>query len=209
MTEIDIDKLDGNFFAAGKTYKAGTDISAQTALLIATAGADGKISVVAVCGENGKSKCYLMHSDNATVTEREAVTEKELGATVTVNEAYIYSAPYVCKSTQLKNIESGDPLKVVGEVTKENNPELARDFYKVEFEAESGTQTGYVPFEYVSLFTFIENDPVATPDPDYSEESVVKEVLLVLVVVVLVLAAGGYIVYVLTADKAKKQNKDK
>lgn len=210
MTEIDIDNLNGEFFSAGETYKAETDISAKTALLLATCGENGKISIVMVCGNDGKkSACYIMHSDNTSAVAREAVSPNELGATVTVDDAFIYSAPYVCKSTQLKAINSGDPLKVIGEVKKEENPELMRDFYKVEFSTENGTDVGYVPFGYVSPFTYIENDPEEKPDPNYSEEDLIKEVILVIVVIVLVLAAGGYIVFVLTSDKNKKRNKEK
>ncbi len=210
MTEIDIDKLDGEFFSAGETYKAETDINAKTALLLATCGESDKISIVMVCANDGKkSACYIMHSDNTTAAAREAVSPKELGATVTVDDAFIYSTPYVCKSTQLKAINSGEPLKVVGEVKKSDNPELVRDFYKVEFTTENGTDVGYVPFGYVSPFTYIEDDPAEKPDPDHSEENLIKEVILVIVVIVLVLAAGGYIIFVITSDKNKKRNKDK
>lgn len=202
VTGIDIDALGEARFAAGETHK--TD-EAFAALLLATCGTDGKISVITLCG-TGKS--YILHSDDVSVVDRQAVSETNLGATVTVDDAYIYSAPYVCKSTQLAPINAGDIVKVTGEVTKDLNPELARDFYKVEFKSENGgTISGYVPYGYVSPYEYNEKPPVETPDPDGTEENLIKPVVLIIVVIALVLIAAGYLIFVATGGKNKKNKK--
>ncbi len=214
MTELSIDETDGEYFKTGATLTAGKEITAKTALLLANTGKDGKISIVMTTDGN-KSACYIMHSDGTGAIERQPVKQKTLGATVTVDDGFIYTAPFVCANTRLFDgetqvkIKSGDALKVTGEITKDDNPELARSFYKVEFTDEDGkTHTGYVPTGYVSPFAFIEPPPTVTPDPDYSEENVIKTVVLVILVVMLVLAAGGYIVYALWAGKFKKKDKN-
>lgn len=220
MTETDLDKTDeenGEYFSAGKTVKAGSEVTALTALLLAQTGKDDGISLVMISDESGKNSCYLMNSDDVRIVSRNAVNASPKGttATVTVAKGYIYSAPYVCASTHVTGggeeieIESGLKLEVLGEVTKEDNPELARSFYKIKFTEDGEEIIGYVPTGYVSHFTFIENGPVETDDPTYTEESAVKVVVLVLLVVALVLGAGGYMIYSATSGKRKKTKKTK
>ena len=161
-------------------------------------------------GGETEGKCYILRSDDVASIERAAMEEKSLGATVTVAEGFVYSAPFVCAKKQVREIKSGDKLGVKGEIKKEVCTELVRDFYKVSWTDESGAeQTGYVPFGYVSLFTISEDPPVETPDPDYTQENSIRPVVLILLVVVLVLAALGYLVFVGTANKAKKTKNKK
>lgn len=213
MTKVSADKLDGKYFSVDDyqkdTVTAGKEITAETALLLATAGTDGCISMVMLCGE-ANSACYILRTADTSATDRDSVKYEtgDLAATVTVADGYIYTAPYVCKSTQLVNIKAGDIVKVAGEVTKATNPELVRDFYKVEFTtADEETVTGYVPFGYVSPYKYEEKPPVETPDPDYDEGDLIKPVVLIIVVIALVLIAAGYLIFVATDGKIKKSEK--
>ncbi|MDE6586291.1 MAG: hypothetical protein K2K80_06400, partial [Clostridia bacterium] len=218
MTEVDIDTTNGEYFSTGKTLKAGVEVPALSALLLAKTGANDSISLVMVCGENdGDSQCYLINSINTRPVTRETVNILPTGttATVTVAKGYIYSAPYVCAGTHVADeeieieIESGLKLEVLGEVTKSDNPELVLSFYKIRFTEDGKVRVGYVPTGYVSHFTFVENKPIETPDPDYSEENLIRIVVLVLLVVALVLGAGGYMVYQITTGKRKNGKKEK
>ncbi len=205
MTEIDLD-------GSGETFKVKETVNAAegvTALLLGAVGDNGGVSIIMTGGET-EGKCYILRSDDVASIERAAMEEKSLGATVTVAEGFVYSAPFVCAKTQVREIKSGDKLGVKGEIKKEVCTELVRDFYKVSWTDESGAeQTGYVPFGYVSLFTISEDPPVETPDPDYTQENSIRPVVLILLVVVLVLAALGYLVFVGTANKAKKTKNKK
>lgn len=222
LTEVNIDETQGEsgeYFSTGKTVKVGGEVSALSALLLARTGADDGISVIMICdeSESGKGSCYLMNSKDVKVITREAISAMPAGttATVTVAKGYMYTAPYVCESTHVSDgdtqieIESGLKLEVLGEVSKATNPELVRSFYKIRFTEDGKERVGYVPTGYVSHFTFVENDPIVTPDPDYSEENLVRVVVLVLLVVALVLGAGGYMIYSATSGKRKKNKKVK
>lgn len=215
LTEINADKLDGKYFETGKTLKTGKDIPTSTALLIATAGTEGSISMVMLCGET-RNVCYILRTADTEPVERQAISvpvfngvaTPDLAATVTVGEGFIYTAPFVCKSTQIAQIKAGENVKITGAVLKTDNPEIARDFYKVEFIAENDYRvTGYVPFGYVSPYEFIEKPPVEQPDPDYSEQNLIKPVVLIIVVIALVLIAVGYLIFVATDGKNKKDKK--
>ena len=119
----------------------------------------------------------------------------------------MYSSPFISSATQLKAIDSGYLFELLGEVKKSDNPELLRDFYIVKLLDDSEQEViGYVPFEYVSLYTFIEKEPETTPDPEFTQEDLVKPVILIIIVVALVLLAVAYLVYVGTAKKDKDKN---
>lgn len=209
MTEItDINALSGKYFETGATIK--TD--AKTVLLLCTCGTDDGISIVMIAETaNGKTKgnCYMLRTADTRAVNRESVEKlEENSATVTIAEGFIYSSPYVCASTQAAGIKSGDKVEIAGVVRQNSNPEIMRDFYLVKL---SGGASGYVPHEYVSMFEYIEKEPEKTVDPDYSEEDMIKPVVLIIIVIALVLIAVGYLVYVGTSDKKKlkKDNGDK
>ena len=61
----------------------------------------------------------------------------------------------------------------------------------------------------MSTFTFNEEPPQTTPDPDATFDDVVKPVVLILIVILLIAIAVGYIVYVGTSDKRKSKKTDK
>lgn len=218
MTEVDLSDLDNNFFKTGETVTAGDGVTNETALLLGTTGKDEGISIVTVLikstTENGvKSthKTYLLRSDNTKAIKRTlSISESEhpLSGTVTVSEGYLYSSPVVGNSTQLEKIVSGQLFEICGELQKTSNPELKYDFYLIKYTDDAGTvHKGYLPFEYVSLNTYIEKEPENFVDPDYSEEDLVRPAVLILIVIVLVLIAAGYLVYTGTSGKNKQQNK--
>ena len=58
----------------------------------------------------------------------------------------------------------------------------------------------------ISTFTFNEDPPVKTPDPEATTEDLIKPVVLVLIVLLLIAIAAGYLIYIGTSDKRKKKN---
>ena len=213
-TEVDLDGDNGEYFKTGNTLVIGKDEKAVTALLLAKTGADDGISLVMV-NDGTKCVCYIMRTADASPVNRTgAIKEMNKNATVTVADGFVYTLPFVSASTHLKTegreykIKSGDALKVVGEVTKADNPELLRDFYKVELSKEGETPLyGYVPIGYVSLFSYVEPPQTETPDPDYTEENIVRPAVLILLVVILALSAGGYVIFVFSSGKTKKDKR--
>lgn len=203
LTQIDADKLDGTYFEVGDTFLAGGGaISAgESALLLCTAGADGEVSLIA-----SGSACYLLRTENTTAAARSALTDTQFNqATVSIASAYAYASPYISSATQLFEIKSGDVVSVLGTVTTASSPELAHDFYKIVYtDGDGSAHTGYVPYGYVSQFTYVETEPAVTQDPAYTEDNLIKTVVLVLVVIVLVLIAAGYLAFIGTSDRRKK-----
>ncbi len=204
LTQIDITGLDGEFFKADATFKVGVDFHSTQALLLCKTGDSDGISVITIDG-----KCYIMRTDCTTSISRNSVSKapENTRATATVSQSYMYSSPFISSATQLKAIDSGYLFELLGEVKKSDNPELLRDFYIVKLLDDSEQEViGYVPFEYVSLYTFIEKEPETTPDPEFTEEDLVKPVILIIIVVALVLLAVAYLVYVGTTKKDKDKN---
>lgn len=203
MTKIkDINDLSGEYFKTDETVNA----EAKTVLLLCKTGKDDGISIVMINETlNGKAggACYMLRTDDTREIARNSVEQKDYLATVTIAEGFIYSSPYVCGATQVAKIASGDKVEIQGFITHEQNEEVLRDFYLVKL--EDGTK-GYVPQEYVSMFSYIEKDPEATKDPDYSEDDMIKPVVLILIVIALVFLAVGYLVYVGTSGKKKQKN---
>lgn len=204
MTEItNLNALSGKYFETGETVRA----DAKTVLLLTTCGKDGGISIVMDgARQDGKNNgcCYILRTANTREINRESVeTVEENSATVTIAEGFIYSSPYVCAATQAAAVKSGDKVEILGIVRKSGNPEIMRDFYLVKL---NDGASGYVPNEYISMFEYIEKDPEKTDDPDYSEEDMIKPVVLIIIVIALVLIAAGYLVYVGTSDKKKKKD---
>ncbi len=127
-TEVDLDGDNGEYFKTGNTLVIGKDEKAATALLLAKTGADDGISLVMV-SDGTKCVCYIMRTADASPVNRTgAIKEMNKNATVTVADGFVYTLPFVSASTHLKTegreykIKSGDALKVVGEVTKADNP---------------------------------------------------------------------------------------
>lgn len=196
MTETDLTELDGKYFKTGETVTAKEHL---TALLLCRT---GNAAVIATGG-----KGYILLADNVKeCTVKYSFTPEFKSATVLGDD--IYAAPYVAMQPAL----TGAMNKVVDVESKiELNGVLDFVFYKVKYKTEDGTDKyGYVTAGLLSgIYISSDNDdPSHITDPDYTEQSDTRTVLLILAVVILLLAAVSYLVYVGTSGKRKK-DKDK
>ena len=202
-TEVNMNGLteESVMFNTGDTVKIKT-AETPTALLVYTAGDDLQgISIVAI---NGKS--YLIHPKNTEEITRHPLKDTEYKEG-TATEGYIYSAPYESVGTRIAPLPYGTNVKIIKELKTADAPELDHDFFYVEYKVdEETTYTGYVRSKLISTFTFNEDPPVETPDPDATTEDLIKPVVLVLIVLLLIAIAAGYLIYIGTSDKRQKKS---
>jgi len=198
MTEVNLDELNSSTFVTGDTVK----VTEPTALLLYTAGNDAEgISIIAV---NGKS--YLIHPKDTTAKTVYPFADTEF-TDGTATEGYVYSAPFESKGTRVAKLPYGTNVKILKEIKKADNAELDHDFYYVEYQIdEESSVKGYVRSGLLSTYTFNEDPPVATADPDETYGDLIKPVVLVLIVLLLIAIAAGYLIYIGTSDKRKKKN---
>lgn len=216
ITEIDLNDLTDKYFKAKDTVKVGDEgapAAGKNAMLLCTAGENGQVSIVTF-----DEKFYILASENAPERERDNAfsAEQNLIATVSIADSYAYASPCVCGGTKSFALKSGDSVKVLGKVLRTAASELSLDFYKITPVDKDGNAVkdengnalvGYVPFGYISRFTYVEQPPAETVDPDYSTADSVQTVVLIIVVVALVMIALGYVTYVYTSGKTKKRGK--
>lgn len=207
VTEVDLNFISDNpddvFLPAEKTVKIGAadgPATGKEAMLLAVS---GNTYVVSADG-----RCYIMNKANAGEPfERAFSTVTKTAMRVAVDKACAYSAPFVCSGTKLLNLPLNATVKVLGKVE-------AQSLYVIEYTGESGeTVKGFTPCGYLSEHNApIEGDPPSTNDPNYSEDSPAKTVVLIIAVIALVMIALGYLTYIATStkrkDKKKKEEKD-
>ncbi len=201
ITEIVLDELsDATYFRTKGTYcigDAGAPEAGAEALLLCETGNSYIIAI--------GSATYIMAKSGADIAEKEISAPSYNSATVTVSgSAYAYCSPYINTSTQAYSLTTGKNVTVLAMANRENFPFLSYDYYVISYTEGENTVTGYVPAGYLSEFTFIERQPQTTTDPDYSEDDLIKTVVLILVVIVLVMVALGYLVIIGTSGKRKK-----
>ncbi|MDE7440077.1 MAG: hypothetical protein K2N23_06195, partial [Clostridia bacterium] len=122
----------------------------------------------------------------------------------------IYISPYTGGTIYSPNA-TGENVTVINKLVYEDVLETV--FYEVEYTSGEKTVRGYVAEGFLSP-TIIFGDnvkPNEIPDPNYSDSSDTKTILIILAVVLLVLAAIGYISHVSAKGKkkGKKKSKDK
>lgn len=198
LTEIDLNRLDGETFAVGDTYRIGEQGAPAPGDLALFLGTTGNAYVISV-----GATAYLLAKTGADVSTVPPGSSSFNRATVSVdNSCYAYASPYIGDGTQTFALTAGKEVTVTGRADKRTFPYLAYDFYLIQTTDGDGNEvTGYVPEGYLSEYTFIEKPPEETKDPDYTEESYLRTVVLILIVIALVLIAAGYLVYVGTAEK--------
>jgi len=211
VTEIDLNLLSDNpadtFLpevlsnedAAKRTFKIGA----------ADGPADGKeATLLAVSGNtyvvSADGVCYIMNKANAGEPFERAFSAVSQNTVmrVAVDKACAYSSPFVCAGTKVTDLPQNATVKVLGKIESLN-------LYVIEYGAEGGEKTKcFTPYGYLSEYSApIEDEPPVTTDPDYTEESPAKTVVLIVAVIALVLIALGYLTYVGTSSKRKDKKK--
>ena len=214
-TQINIHNLSGDYFDIGENAKNGvTDDKAKKEYTF-KCGYDGVITsdtVVLILGESGNAKvftyndsCYIALSKNLTEVSSEQPGLEETNYNAYLNAPdWLYSSPYICDATKAVELTAGDSVKVTGKVTSKVG---GRQFYQVQFYDGDEQITGYVLEGFLNGYAETEHPDDKNfgviDDPRYSDDDLVKIVVLLLIVIALVLIGLTYITYVLTSKKRK------
>ena len=196
MTEVDLSSIGDENLTLGKTVKSEECI----ALLLCYT---GNAAIIAIGDDS-----YVLHKDSVEVNSNVTcfVDCEFENATVIGNR--IYASPYVIIGTSAMANASGMIVGVTRKLELENV--LGSAFYEVVYISEGGsTKVGYVADGFLTEYIIEDNkQPEEKPDPDYSEDTNTKTILIVFAVVALVLIAVGYLTYAGTSGKHKnKKNK--
>ncbi len=196
MTEVDLSRLDGEYFVPVKTIKTE---QVSTALLLCYS---GNAAIVSLSG-----KCYVVLKAKTSETEVEHVADKPFENAQMLGDN-IYASPYVVSGTVSATGVISRTVKVLNKIVCEDV--LDTVFYEVEYKTEDATLKGFVAEGFLSEKIIDDNKkPTEIPDPDFSESSDTKTILIIFAVVLLVLAAISYISYVSSGKRKKSKKKDK
>ncbi len=205
LTEVHLDAKSFNkasvsptdYFKVGRTVKVGEEAGFNAGMSAVVLCETGNAHIISL---NGKQYIKLA----TAATARDFIEAEFSSAQINVPSDYIYSSPTVCDAAKLRAVSWGESVTVLGKLLKSTSPEIPCDFYKIALKDENGTEvTGYTPCSFV--FEKKENNEEdKTDDPSPSNADSVKTVVLVLIVVVLVLVAVGYVTFVFTSDKKRK-----
>ncbi len=200
MTETDLTSVPEKFFAAGDTVTAKEN---TTAILLCTT---GNAAIIAIGMD-----CYILLSSNVELTEESCYSAPDYEyAKITAAGDRIYSSPYVSEGTAIMTGAAGLIVKVLHKV---EHTVLDTAFFEVEFTAKDGTTAkGYINGKFLIKVDHVAEDdkkPDTVTDPDYTEESNTKTILIVFAVVILVIAAVGYLAFTATSDKRKNKKEKK
>lgn len=200
MTETDLTSVPEKFFAAGDTVTAKEN---TTAILLCKT---GNAAIIAIGMD-----CYILLSSNVELTEESCYSAPDYEyAKITAAGDRIYSSPYVSEGTAIMTGAAGLIVKVLHKV---EHTVLDTAFFEVEFTAKDGTTAkGYINGKFLIKVDHVAEDdkkPDTVTDPDYTEESNTKTILIVFAVVILVLAAVGYLAFTATSDKRKNKKEKK
>ncbi len=204
VTQINLNDISGSTFkttkAEGHTFKLEGD---KSALLIATR---YNASII-IMNENGFSTAYLTLTANC----RDSVytnPAKDATNAYSRTATKLYSTPYMCKATEIKDIPQRAELTVLKKFALKFSDTLTYIYYKVSYADESGVSEGYIANEYLTEFTFAADDkkPNEVKD-DFDYSTNVETVILVLVIVGLVILAIAYLTAVGTKGNGKRKTK--
>lgn len=194
MTKVDLENLSDEFIATD-IVKAKEN---TTALLLCYTGNAAVVSI----GESS----YILLKSKTSETEMEYSTEKPF-ETAQMTNNMIYASPFVTGGTACYNSAMSMVVTVLARL--ECTDVLDTPFYEVEYEVAGMKARGYVTEGFLTPYIAEDNKkPEEVRDPEYSENSDTKTILIIFAVVVLVLAVLAYVVH-LSSNKKNKKNKKK
>ncbi len=194
VTEVNLTKLDGQYFEVKNTHRQESD---ATALLLAYT---GNAAIVAV-----GDIAYITLNTSVTETAVDCYTEAGFDF-ATVTGTGIYASPYAANSTAALDSALGTKVNVTHKLVLDGV--LSFTYYEVEYKVGSETKVGYVAEGFLSAKEYIDNEEPKEITPEYSEKNDIKKMVLIFAVVVLVLIAVGYLAYIGTSGKNKKKKKE-
>lgn len=195
MTETDLTDFREGCFVTGRTV---TNEGTTSAFLLCTTGNAALIAI--------GPYCYILNNENVTLTDGSCYSAPEFEyAKITAAGDKIYASPYVSECTAITSGAAGLTVKVLNKV---QSGVLDAVFYEIEFPvAEGVTAKGYITENFLIKTDYVkedDNEPETIEDPEYTEESNTKTILIILAAAILVLAAVGYLAFAATGDKRKK-----
>lgn len=194
MTEVDLEKLDGEYFVPLNIVKAE---KGTYALLLSYSGNAAIVSI--------KNTGYVVAQSKVKEITIDPTTENPYKNAQMIG-GKIYASPFVASGTVANSEAAGLIVKVLHKLDYESILECP--FYEVEYQYGEKTVKGYVAEGFLSsVLIKDDNPPKEISDPDYSDDSDTKTILIIFAVVVLVLAAIAYIAHV--SSKGKKKGKKK
>ncbi len=157
------------------------------------------------------TQAYIMAQTGGTVSSIAVdVTAEEVGKDATAVEEFgAYYVPFIADGTEYFKVEvpsdKNDNItySIVGIIKQETYPFLAHDFYVVQKGTEVSAEYAFVPTGCLTLYTYTPESPGTTVDPDASDTTYVKTVVLSLLLVIVILAIVGLLVFVATGRKYK------
>lgn len=194
MTAVDLEKLSGQYFEAIGITKAKAD---ATALLLCYSGNAAIVSI--------GSDAFLVLRSKTHETEVECSTQKPF-ETAQMTNNMIYASPYVVSGTASSSAAMSLVVTVLDRIELEGVLDTA--FYEVEYEQGNSSVKGYVTEGFLTPYIAEDNKkPQEITDPNYSENSDTKTILIIFAVVVLVLAVFAYVAHIGASKKRKKSKK--
>ena len=191
LTEVDLEKLDGEYFVSLDIVRTEEK---STALLLCYSGNSAIVSI--------KDHAFAVLKDKVSEIALNPSTDTPY-STAQMIGMNIYASPFVVSGTVANSNALGITVKVLNRI---ENEVLESVFYEVEY-GENGAK-GYVAEGFLTGEIRGDNKtPNLETDPEFSENSDTKTILIILAVIILVLAAISYILYV--SGKGKKKDKDK
>ena len=191
ITEVDLEKLSGEDFIPLNIVRTQEKI---TALLLCYWEDAAIVSIRGTGYAVQKSKVSEIVID--ATTDIPFVNAQMIGGN-------IYASPCVVSGTVATSNATGITVKVISRIEHEI---LECPFYEVEYTLGGKKVKGYVAEGFLTEDIREDNkEPTEKTDPEYSEDSDTKTILIIFAVVALVLAVIAYVLYVTTKGKKKKQ----
>ncbi len=212
MTEISLSEFNTDETTSKKYFKDGTTFEVTSSSEI-----KGGDELLLLC-EVGNAyivsygtQAYIMAQTGGTVSSIAVDTEaEEVGKDATAVEEFgAYYVPFIAEGTHSFDVEvpadSNDNITypIVGIIKQETYPFLAHDFYVVQKGEDDSAEYAFVPTGCLTLYTYTPESPGTTVDPDASDTTLVKTVVLSLLLVIVILAIIGLLVFVATGRKYK------
>ena len=194
LTEIDLSKVEGMYFVSKNIVRANEN---EVALLLCSS---EDLAVVAI---KNRSYAILNPTSKISLTAVEHSTEVDYDAQ-SMSEN-IYASPFVANGTASFSRAMGATVKVISKIESEI---LGYSFCEVEYQDGENTVKGFIAEHMLNEeIREDKNEPSNITDPNYTESSNTKTILIILAVILLVLVAVLYVAHVSGKGKKKKKKK--
>ena len=192
ITEIDLDKLNGEFFVPLSLTRTENKI---TALRLCDS---GNATIVSI-----KGTAYAVLKTKVREIAVDAVTDKPFEHAQMIG-GNIYASPCVVSGTVATSSVAGTTVTVLNRFEYEDILECA--FYEVEYTVGGTSVKGFVAEGFLTEDIREDNkQPTEVTDPNYAEGNDTKTIIIIFAVALLALIAIVYIAHVSSKGKKKKK----